>query len=86
MRACLDFGRPRELQLTAADEMLAVENMDVLRSNGFELEQIEEQHAGDEDETESRMRLRLVAQPVSKDTTFDMKGEHTCCLLWTRGC
>ena len=36
-----DFGRPRELQLTEANEMLAVENMDVLNSNGFELSRSE---------------------------------------------
>ncbi|KAF8435426.1 MutL C terminal dimerization domain-containing protein [Boletus edulis BED1] len=68
--------RPQPLQLTAADEMLAVENMDVLRLNGFELEQVEERETfGDEDEEESgvRMRVQLVAQPMSKDTVFDIK-------------
>ncbi|KAI9566649.1 hypothetical protein HD554DRAFT_1104666 [Boletus coccyginus] len=68
--------RPQQLQLTAADEMLAVENMDVLKLNGFELEQVEELEAfRDEDEEGSgvRMRLQLVAQPVSKDTVFDIK-------------
>lgn len=66
------------MQFTAADEMLAVENMDVLKLNGFELEQIEEQEAiGDEGEEGPegvRMRLQLIAQPMSKDTVFDMKG------------
>lgn len=69
--------RPQQLHLTAADEMLAVENMDVLKLNGFELEQVEELEAfRDEDEEGSgvRMRLQLVAQPVSKDTVFDIKG------------
>lgn len=57
--------------------MLAVENMDVLKQNGFELEQVEEREGlGDEDEEGSgvRMRLQLVAQPMSKDTVFDFKG------------
>jgi len=70
--------RPQQLQLTAADEMLAVENMDVLKLNGFELEQVEEREAlRDEDEEGSgaRMRLQLVAQPVSKETVFDTKGD-----------
>lgn len=57
--------------------MLALENMDVLKLNGFELEQVEEREASrDEDEegSEVRMRLQLVAQPMSKDTVFDIKG------------
>ncbi|KAF8551158.1 hypothetical protein OG21DRAFT_1418463 [Imleria badia] len=58
--------RPQQLQFTAADEMLAVENMDVLKRNGFELEQ-------DEEGSGVRMRLQLVAQPMSKDTVFDIK-------------
>jgi len=53
------------LELTAADEILAVENMDVLK--GFEVVR-----QGDEGEEEGR--LHLVAQPMSKDTVFDMKG------------
>lgn len=75
----VDCYRPQRLQLTAADEMLAVENMDVFKLNGFELERIEEKEAvGDEDEEGSegvRMRLQLIAQPMSKDTVFDVKGD-----------
>ena len=69
--------RPQQLQFTAADEMLAVENMDMLKLNGFELEQVEEREASGDDEEEGsgvRMRLHLVAQPMSKDTVFDIKG------------
>jgi len=55
------------LELTAADEILAVENMDVLKRNGFEVVR-----QGDEGEEEGR--LHLVVQPMSKDTVFDMKG------------
>ena len=73
MWTCFDFGRLLGLKLTTADEVLAVENMDVLSINGFELEQIEEHDAGDEDKTGSITRLHLVAQP--KNTTFDMKGK-----------
>ncbi|KAJ7590681.1 DNA mismatch repair protein [Mycena floridula] len=60
--------RPQPLELTAADEMLAIENIEVLRQNGFEIDV--------EDEIENdgpSSRLKLVAQPVSKSTTFDMK-------------
>ena len=59
---------PRLLELTAADELLAIENMDVLRKNGFEIQV--------DDLPEScGHRLRLVAQPVSKATVFDIKGK-----------
>jgi DNA mismatch repair protein PMS2 len=58
--------RPEPLELTAADEILAVENIDVLKRNGFEVVR-----KGNDEEEEGR--LHLVAQPVSKDTVFDMK-------------
>jgi DNA mismatch repair protein PMS2 len=60
--------RPQPLELTAADEMLAMENIEVLQQNGFEVDV--------DDDTGSGLghRLKLVAQPVSKSTTFDMKG------------
>ncbi|KAG0703402.1 hypothetical protein DFH29DRAFT_916996 [Suillus ampliporus] len=58
--------RPEPLELTAADEILAVENIDVLKRNGFEVVR-----QGGEDDEEGR--LHLVAQPVSKDTVFNTK-------------
>jgi len=65
------------LELTAADELLAIENMDVLRQNGFEVEVDEDAGSG------LGHRLQLVAQPVSKSTNFDMKGV-TLFLTYTR--
>lgn len=62
-------SRPELLELTAADVILAVENIDVLKRNGFEVVRL----GGDDDDGEER-RLHLVAQPVSKDTVFDTKG------------
>ncbi|KAF8520420.1 hypothetical protein BU17DRAFT_46831, partial [Hysterangium stoloniferum] len=59
--------KPRTLELTAADEMVAMENVDVLRNNGFEVLIDENAPAGNGE------RIKLVAQPVSKSTTFDMK-------------
>lgn len=56
---------PRVLELTAADELVALENMSVLQQNGFEVAIEEEQSVG--------RRLRLVAQPVSKNTEFDIQ-------------
>ncbi|KAJ7607775.1 hypothetical protein DFH06DRAFT_1066494 [Mycena polygramma] len=58
--------RSQPLELTAGDELLALENLDVLRQNGFEVE------TGAEGATQSP-RLSLTAQPISKDTVFDMK-------------
>ncbi|KAG2346291.1 DNA mismatch repair protein MutL [Suillus weaverae] len=58
--------RPKLLELTAADEILAVENIDVLKRNGFEVVR----QGGNDDE---EGRLHLVTQPVSKDTVFDTK-------------
>lgn len=53
--------------MTAADELVAVENIDVLKANGFEVEV-------DEEASPSQGRVKLVAQPISGNTTFDMKG------------
>lgn len=63
-------GRPQPLQLTAADELLAIENIDVLRRNGFEVDV-----DGDWDGVPGQGRLKLISQPVSKRTDFDMKGD-----------
>jgi len=59
--------RPQPLELTAADELLATENIDVLRQNGFEIEIDENAAPG------QGSKLKLVAQPTSKNTVFDMK-------------
>ncbi|KAI9440283.1 hypothetical protein F5148DRAFT_1258759 [Russula earlei] len=56
---------PRVLELTAADELVAVENMSVLQQNGFEVA-----FGGDEP---AGRRLKLLAQPVSKNTEFDIQ-------------
>jgi hypothetical protein len=59
--------RPRVLELTAADELVALENLGVLQQNGFEVGQDDDQPAG--------RRLKLLAQPVSKKTEFDVQGK-----------
>jgi len=70
--------RPQALELTASDELVAIENLDVLKKNGFELEVREDpdiEMLDDEPSgTQVHRRLKLVAQPVSKSTMFDMKG------------
>lgn len=69
--------RPRALQLTAADEITAIENLDILRANGFQVEV-------DEDKPPGRgERVKLVAMPVSKETVFDYRGEFwRVCVGW----
>ncbi|WVR05930.1 hypothetical protein IAU60_002956 [Kwoniella sp. DSM 27419] len=59
--------KPRPLQLTSGDEIVAMENLDILHRNGFNVEV-------DEDALPGRgERISLLAMPVSKDTTFDFK-------------
>ncbi|WWC86301.1 uncharacterized protein L201_001174 [Kwoniella dendrophila CBS 6074] len=59
--------KPRPLQLTAGDEIVAMENLDILSKNGFDVKI-------DEDALPGRgERISLLAMPVSKETTFDFK-------------
>ena len=60
--------RRQPLELTAADELLAMENIEVLRQNGFEIEIDEAASVG------QGSRLHLTAKPTSGSTDFDMKG------------
>lgn len=48
---------------------MAIDNMDVLNRNGFDIAVDDS-----EDRGPSKPRLSLVGQPVSKSTIFDMKG------------
>jgi len=48
--------------------MVALENINVLQQNGFEIDVDAEASVG------QGSKLKLTAQPVSKNTTFDMKG------------
>ncbi|KAG7085388.1 hypothetical protein E1B28_002951 [Marasmius oreades] len=71
--------RPLPLDLTATDEILAIENMDVLRRNGFEIHIRDDVDgsgdlpAEDFDMEASQTRLSLSALPISKGTVFDLK-------------
>ena len=56
------------LQLTAGEEIVALDNLDVLKANGFEVS-IDEEKAPGRGE-----KISLTAMPVSKETTFDFKG------------
>ena len=63
--------RPRPLELSAADKVLALENLDVLQANGFDVV-VENGSEG-----EKQGDLLLVSQPVSKSTVFDISGAST---------
>lgn len=60
------------MQLPSADEITAMENLDILAANGFGL-------SVDEDAPYGRgARIRLTSMPISKETIFDVSGKcHT---------
>lgn len=64
---------PRVLSLPSADEITAMEHIDILRLNGFDVDVDESAGVGE--------RVKLTAQPVSKDTVFDIAGKRArlCC-------
>jgi DNA mismatch repair protein PMS2 len=47
-----------------------MENLDVLKANGFEVEVDEDRPPGRGE------RISLVAMPVSKETVFDLEGKE----------
>ncbi|WVQ88176.1 hypothetical protein IAS59_001910 [Cryptococcus gattii] len=59
--------KPRALHLTAGDEIVAMENIDILNANGFDVHVDETKPAGRGE------RISLLAIPVSKETVFDFK-------------
>ncbi|OAD72207.1 hypothetical protein PHYBLDRAFT_101035, partial [Phycomyces blakesleeanus NRRL 1555(-)] len=63
---CQRLIRPQIPSLTAADELVVMENIDILRANGFELEIHPENLPTD--------RIRIIAQPMNKSVLFDQQG------------
>ncbi|OXG12257.1 DNA mismatch repair protein PMS2 [Cryptococcus neoformans Tu401-1] len=59
--------KPRALHLTAGDEIIAMENIDILNANGFDVHVDENKPAGKGE------RISLLSMPVSKETVFDFK-------------
>ncbi|KAK6346896.1 hypothetical protein TWF696_006997 [Orbilia brochopaga] len=57
--------RPKVLELSAMDELVVMDNMDVLKKNGFVVEI--------DDTGDVGRRCRLVSLPMSKDKVFDLK-------------
>ncbi|RHZ80299.1 hypothetical protein Glove_137g29 [Diversispora epigaea] len=66
---------PRRLELTAAEEMVAIENIKILQANGFELEI--------DHDAKSTNKLKLLSQPVSKNTIFGVKDLEELIFLLT---
>ncbi|CAM0135028.1 unnamed protein product [Umbelopsis sp. WA50703] len=56
---------PRAVELTASEELVAMDNIDILKANGFDI-QVDEN-------APSTQKIRIVSQPVSKNTMFNMK-------------
>jgi DNA mismatch repair protein PMS2 len=57
--------QPRLLELSASDELVAVQHVEAIRLNGFDIDIEEEGVAGS--------RIKLLALPVSKGTTFGVR-------------
>ncbi|KAG2189406.1 hypothetical protein INT44_004548, partial [Umbelopsis vinacea] len=56
---------PRTIELTASEEMVAMDNLDILKSNGFDIRI-------DEDAPPTQ-KIKIISQPVSKNTMFNTK-------------
>jgi DNA mismatch repair protein PMS2 len=56
---------PQKLELTAANECVLMENIDIFRKNGFEFEI--------DDEAEATKKTKLISVPVSKNWTFGVE-------------
>ncbi|KAH9971896.1 hypothetical protein BJV74DRAFT_889259 [Russula compacta] len=70
------YSRGAYWSWTAADELVALENMGVLQKNGFEVALDGDQPAG--------RRLKLLAQPVCKNTESDIEGEMLASAVLTK--
>ena len=66
LRLTISLRSPRPLNMPSHEEITAMEHLDVLKMNGFEVVVDEEADVG--------QRVKLKAQPVSKDTVFGVEG------------
>ncbi|CAG8644829.1 32401_t:CDS:10 [Gigaspora margarita] len=65
----------RYLELTAAQELVAIDNIDILKANGFELEV--------DLEAQTTKKLKLISQPMSKDIIFGVEDLEELIFLLT---
>ncbi|KAG2232704.1 hypothetical protein INT48_000061 [Thamnidium elegans] len=56
---------PQELELTASEEHIVMDNLEIFKANGFGVEILPD--------NEPTKRIRVVSHPVSKNTVFDKK-------------
>jgi DNA mismatch repair protein PMS2 len=61
------FASPKVLELTAVEEITVMDHLDMLELNGFGVQVDDSAPVGG--------RVRLVAQPVSGNTSWDVSGE-----------
>lgn len=59
---------PQELELTASEEHIVMDNLEIFKANGFGVEVLPD--------NEPTKRIRVVSHPVSKNTVFDKKGMY----------
>lgn len=64
------LARPKQLELTAIEEEIILNNIDALRVNGFEIETTP--HLDEARNEPAGRRCRLLALPMSKEKTFDL--------------
>lgn len=57
------------MELTASEELIAIENRQILKANGFDIEVNEDAPV--------TQKIKLISHPVSKNTVFDIKGMLT---------
>jgi DNA mismatch repair protein PMS2 len=60
--------KPLQLELSAADEMVVVDNLEIFRANGFDFEY--------DRDAPPTTRLKLIAYPFSKNTEFGVNDVH----------
>ncbi|CAG8546354.1 12442_t:CDS:2, partial [Dentiscutata heterogama] len=65
----------RYLELTAAQELVAIDNIDILKANGFDIEV--------DLEAQTSKKLKLISQPMSKDIIFGVEDLEELIFLLT---
>lgn len=58
--------QPRSIGLTASEEMVAMDNVEILKANGFDIEV--------DENAPPTQKIKIVSQPTSKNTIFSTKG------------
>jgi DNA mismatch repair ATPase MutL len=58
--------QPRSIGLTASEEMVAMDNVEILKANGFDIEV--------DENAPPTQKIKIVSQPISKNTMFSTKG------------